>query len=116
MTLEELIDNARHLRRLSGPPPARNKLVKDWWPKPKIIALPKEQWGNRWQHPNSNCEHRFECFSFSHMGFHSGGYRGEQSEKGKPENICLAYGETPTQAYNSWCKIFEVWNKEEDWL
>lgn len=120
MTIEELLDKARHakhMRELSqGQKPAKNKLVEDWWPKPKIIALPKSKWGKRWEHPNSNCEHRFECFSFSKIGFHSGGYRGKQTNPRKPENVCLAYGESPKEAYDNWCKVFKSWNTKSDWI
>lgn len=113
MSLERLIELARGKR----PWVSRNaKMVKEWWPKPTIRTVPKQFWGDRWTNANSGCEHRFECYSFSRIGFHSGGYRGEQPNPKLPGNVCLAYGETPQQAYDKWCEIFKVWNDKEDWV
>lgn len=115
MTIEELIALVRK-RRGVKPPMPNARYVKEWWPKPKIRALPPEQWGDRWMNVNSKCLHKFECFSFSATGFHAGGYRGEQTDPHLPGNVCLAYGETPEEAYNQWCSIFDVWNNKEDWV
>lgn len=88
------------------------KLVKSWWPKPKIAAVPEHLWGDRWTNVNSGCMHKFVCYSFSAMGFHPR----DPITPGVPECECLAYGESPEQAYDKWCDIFNVWNKEEDWV
>jgi hypothetical protein len=112
MSLEDLIKLAGG----TGPRRMPNaKLVKDWWPKPTIRTIPEKYWGDKWSN-NRGILHKYECFSFSHVGFHSGGYRGVQTDPNLPGNVCLAYGETPEQAYDQWCSVFKVWNDKEDWV
>lgn len=112
MSLEDLIKLAGG----TGPRRMPNaKLVKDWWPKPTIRTIPEKYWGDKWSN-NRGILHKYECFSFSHIGFHSGGYRGVQTDPSLPGNVCLAYGETPEQAYDQWCSVFKVWNDKEDWV
>ena len=88
------------------------KLVQSWWSKPSIRVVPERYWGTRQQNANSGCLHKYECSSFSSIGFHTN----KVQKQGLPKLKCLAYGETPEQAYNSWCYIFSVWNEEKDWL
>lgn len=88
------------------------RLAKDWWPKPVIRPIPERFWGNKWQNVNSGCMHKYECSSFSVIGFHTN----KKQVEGLPSLKCLAYGETPEQAYDKWCEIFNVWNRKEDWV
>lgn len=87
-------------------------LVKAWWPKPTIKPIPERLWGDKWRNVNSRCMHKFKCYSFSSIGFHTS----ERQKEGLPGNLCMAYGETPQGAYDRWCEIFNVWNKKEEWL
>lgn len=87
-------------------------LVKEWWPKPKIKSVPKKFWGSRWINLSTGCLHKYECYSFSSTGF----YTSEEQLEGLPSLKCMSYGETPEQAYTNWCRLFAVWNKEEDWI
>lgn len=114
MSFEQLIEKARKARGVK--PYMRNaNLVQMWWPMPKIRIIHRKHWGEKCRN-NGGILHKYECFSFSHVGFHSGGYRGEQTNPKLPGNICLAYGETPEQAYDKWCEIFNVWNDKEYWV
>lgn len=114
MSLEKLIQLARKERGIKPYMP-HAKLVKKWWPKPKIRILEEKYWGDKWSN-HRGIIRKYECLSFSAIGFHSGGYRGVQTDPTLPGNVCLAYGETPEQAYDQWCEIFNVWNKKEDWV
>lgn len=114
MDIEALIELARKKGRYKTF--IRNKhLVKDWWPKPQIRIIDEMYWGTKHTN-NRGILHKYECFSFSRIGFGSGGYRGKQTNPNLPENICLAYGETPEEAYDHWCEIFNAWNDTEDWV
>lgn len=97
MTIEDLITEAR--KRCGIKPYIHNqRLVKNWWPKPKI-RYAGEIWG-------------FECYSPSMLGFHP-----RDAEFSKTITAeCKAYGETPEAAYDKWCSIFGSWNKKEDWV
>lgn len=114
MSIEKFIQEARDKQGIKPYTP-HARLVQGWWPKPKIRTIPEKYWGSKWSN-NSGILHKYECFSFSHIGFHSGGYRGEQTNPNLPGNVCLAYGETPEQAYDRWCEVFNVWNKKEQWV
>jgi len=113
MTFEELIEKARKARG-EKPRMYNSKLVQEWWPTPKIRIIDEQSWGDRHSN-NGGVLSKFECFSFSRIGFGDGGYRGVQSNPKLPGNVCLAYGESPEQAYDKWCEIFNVWNYMEDW-
>lgn len=114
MNLEELLEAIAREKRIRGEVPVmpHAKLVKDWWPKPKIRPLPKPLWGNRWQNTNSAYLHKYECWSFSEIGFNPR----DPVIDGIPQAECVAYGETPNQAYDTWCQVFNSWNKKEDWI
>lgn len=114
MDLDEMIRLARNKR--GDKPYMRNMhLVQDWWPKPKIRIIDKMYWGTKHSN-NRGILHKFECWSFSTIGFHSGGYRGVQDDPHLPDAVCLAYGESPEQAYDHWCEIFKSWNEKEEWV
>lgn len=96
---EKIITEAR--RRQGIKPYIPNaKLVEDWWPKPKIILTKNKHWP------------KYTCYSFSTIGFHPR----DPIVKGVPEGECMVYGDTPSEAYNKWCEIFNVWNKKEEWV
>lgn len=107
MSLNALLLLAGKSRRIMP----HKKLVKDWWPKPSIRTIPEKYWGDKWSN-NRGILHKYECFSFSRIGFHTN----RVQKPGLPLNKCLAYGETPEQAYDQWCVIFNVWNDKEDWV
>lgn len=91
------------------------RLVQDWWPSPIIKPLPESLWGDKWSNVGSGgLLHKYECSSFSAMGFHHENERNQMD--GLPKCKCLAYGETPEQAYNRWCEVFNSWNKKEEWV
>lgn len=100
--LERIIAEARRQRGIKPYMP-HAKLVKDWWPKPKIVRVFNEYMcseGKTW-----------ECYSFSTIGFHPR----DPVIPGVPVGECLAYGDSPEKAYDKWCEIFNVWNKKEEW-
>lgn len=108
MSIDDLIALTRNRNR-----PMFNKhLVENWWPKPTIKPLAEIFWGNKWQNVNSGCMHKYECRSFSAIGFQTS----KNQVEGLPSLICLAYGETPEQAYDKWCEVFNSWNKQKDWV
>ena len=109
MSLEKLIKLTLANKALTRM--ANKHLVENWWPKPTIKPLAEKYWGDKWRNVNSGCMHKYECRSFSAIGFHSG-----EDNGGLPSLWCLGYGETPEQAYDAWCRVFNVWNKQEDWV
>jgi hypothetical protein len=99
------------LLRLAGRGMPHSTLVKSWWPKPVIKPLPEKYWGDKWQNVNSGCMHKYRCTSFSAIGFQT-----KEKNPNGPSQVCLGYGETPEQAYDQWCEVFNVWNNEGDWV
>lgn len=111
MSLEALMEAARQRMGIRRSMPHAAK-VKAWWPKPNIVKQPEKYWGDRWQNVNSKCRHIYRCESHSAIGF---GTRKINPVATGPEHWCFAYGETPEHAYDKWCELFNVWNKEGDW-
>lgn len=87
------------------------RLVQDWWPKPTIKQHPKKYWGTKWTNGDSIL-HKYTCRSFSSIGFTTR----EQQVDGLPNLLCFAHGESPEQAYDQWCELFNAWNKKEQWV
>lgn len=87
------------------------RFVKSWWPKPRLRPIQEKYWGNKWSN-NNGILHKWECTSFSAIGFCTN----KKQKEGLPKLECMGYGETPQQAYNNWCELFKVWNKETDWI
>ena len=86
-------------------------LVKPWWPKPVIKAQPEKYWGTKWTN-GTGLLHKYVCTSFSSIGF----YTRKTQIEGLPSLECFTYGESPEEAYDRWCELFNVWNKEEEWV
>lgn len=107
MSISELVCLAGRVYRYMP----NKKLVKEWWPKPLIKQHPKKYWGTKWTN-GDGILHKYTCRSFSTIGF----ITKEQQVEGLPKQLCFAHGESPEQAYDRWCELFNSWNKKEEWV